>query len=30
VTELGDRSLTPDDLPRLGYTVQVLNEARFG
>jgi cytochrome P450 len=27
VTELGDRSLTPDDPPRLGYTVQVLNEA---
>lgn len=27
VTELGDRALTPDDVPRLGYTVQVLREA---
>jgi cytochrome P450 len=25
--EIGDRELTPDDVPRLGYTVQVLNEA---
>jgi cytochrome P450 len=24
---LGDRQLTPDDVPRLGYTVQVLQEA---
>ncbi len=24
---LGERDLTPDDLPRLGYTVQVLHEA---
>ncbi len=24
---LGDRELTPDDVPSLGYTVQVLNEA---
>jgi cytochrome P450 len=27
VAEIGDRELTPDDVPRLGYTVQVLNEA---
>ncbi|MGX9791827.1 cytochrome P450 [Mycobacterium sp. MMS18-G62] len=27
VAELGDRELTPDDVPRLGYTVQVLHEA---
>ena len=27
VGELGDRTLTPDDVPRLGYTVQVLHEA---
>jgi cytochrome P450 len=27
VTALGDRELTPDDMPRLGYTVQVLHEA---
>lgn len=27
VAELGDRELTPDDVPRLGYTRQVLNEA---
>jgi cytochrome P450 len=27
VGELGDRPLTPDDVPRLGYTVQVLYEA---
>lgn len=26
VAELGDRELTPDDVPRLGYTVQVLHE----
>lgn len=25
--ELGDRQLTPDDVPRLGFTVQVLQEA---
>ena len=25
--EIGDRELTPDDVPRLGYTVQVLHEA---
>jgi cytochrome P450 len=25
--EIGDRALTPDDVPRLGYTIQVLNEA---
>jgi cytochrome P450 len=25
--ELGDRELTPEDVPRLGYTVQVLREA---
>jgi cytochrome P450 len=25
--EIGDRELTPEDVPRLGYTVQVLNEA---
>jgi cytochrome P450 len=25
--ELGDRRLTPKDVPRLGYTVQVLQEA---
>jgi cytochrome P450 len=27
VAELGDRQLTPDDVPRLGFTVQVLKEA---
>ncbi len=27
VAALGDRPLTADDVPRLGYTVQVLNEA---
>jgi cytochrome P450 len=27
VAALGDRLLTPDDVPRLGYTVQVLREA---
>jgi cytochrome P450 len=27
VAELGDRELTPADVPRLGYTRQVLNEA---
>jgi cytochrome P450 len=27
VAEIGDRELTPDDVPRLGYTVQVLNES---
>jgi cytochrome P450 len=27
VAELGDRPLTPDDVPRLGFTVQVLHEA---
>jgi cytochrome P450 len=27
VVQLGDRPLTPDDVPRLGYTVQVLYEA---
>jgi cytochrome P450 len=27
VAELGARELTPDDVPRLGYTVQVLHEA---
>jgi cytochrome P450 len=27
VAELGDRPLTPEDVPRLGYTVQVLHEA---
>jgi cytochrome P450 len=27
VAKLGDRDLTPDDVPRLGYTVQVLHEA---
>jgi cytochrome P450 len=27
VAQLGDRELTPDDVPRLQYTVQVLNEA---
>ena len=27
VAALGDRPLTSDDVPRLGYTVQVLNEA---
>ena len=27
VAEIGDRELTPDDVPRLGYTVQVLHEA---
>ncbi|MBB5160420.1 cytochrome P450 [Mycobacterium sp. AZCC_0083] len=27
VAELGDRDLTPDDVPRLAYTVQVLHEA---
>jgi cytochrome P450 len=26
VAEIGDRSLTPEDVPRLGYTVQVLHE----
>ena len=25
--EIGDRELTPEDVPRLGYTVQVLREA---
>ena len=27
VAELGDDTLTPEDVPRLGYTVQVLHEA---
>jgi cytochrome P450 len=27
VAELGDRQLTPDDVPRLGFTIQVLKEA---
>src|SRR6516162_6263312 len=27
VSELGDRPLTPDDVPRLGHTVRVLHEA---
>ncbi|TFV60435.1 cytochrome P450 [Mycobacterium sp. PS03-16] len=27
VAEIGDRLLTPDDVSRLGYTVQVLNES---
>ena len=27
VAEIGDRELTPEDVPRLGYTVQVLREA---
>jgi cytochrome P450 len=27
VAGIGDRELTPDDVPRLGYTVQVLREA---
>ncbi|HEX5144074.1 MAG TPA: cytochrome P450 [Mycobacterium sp.] len=27
VLELGDRPLTADDVPRLGFTVQILNEA---
>ncbi|UXA20524.1 cytochrome P450 [Mycobacterium sp. SMC-4] len=27
VAAIGDRELTPDDVPRLGYTVQVLHEA---
>jgi cytochrome P450 len=27
VAEIGDRELTPEDVPRLGYTVQVLHEA---
>ena len=27
VAELGDRALTPDDIPRLRFTVQVLHEA---
>ena len=27
VTDIGDRELTPDDVPRLGYTIQVLHEA---
>ena len=27
VADIGDRELTPDDVPRLGYTVQVLHEA---
>ncbi len=27
VAALGDRELTPDDVPQLGYTVQVLHEA---
>jgi cytochrome P450 len=26
-TAIGDRALTPDDVPRLGYTVQVLHES---
>ncbi|MBY0389070.1 MAG: cytochrome P450 [Mycobacterium pseudokansasii] len=27
VADIGDRELTPEDVPRLGYTVQVLHEA---
>jgi cytochrome P450 len=27
VTDLGDRDLTPDDVPRLAYTIAVLHEA---
>ena len=27
VTDIGDRELTPDDVPRLGYTIQVVHEA---
>jgi cytochrome P450 len=27
ISELGDRPLTPDDVPRLGHTVRVLHEA---
>ncbi len=27
VAEIGDQELTPDDVPRLGYTIQVLHEA---
>src|SRR6201996_1046247 len=27
VAEIGDRELTPDDVPRLEYTAQVLNES---
>ena len=27
VAEIGDRALTPEDVPRLGYTIQVLHEA---
>jgi cytochrome P450 len=27
VAQIGDRELTPDDVPRLGYTIQVLHEA---
>jgi cytochrome P450 len=27
VADIGDRQLTPDDVPRLGYTVQVVHEA---
>jgi cytochrome P450 len=27
VADMGDRELTPEDVPRLGYTVQVLHEA---
>jgi cytochrome P450 len=27
VADIGDRELTPDDVPRLGYTIQVLHEA---
>jgi cytochrome P450 len=27
VTTVGDRTMTPDDVPQLGYTVQVLHEA---
>ena len=27
VADIGDRELTPNDVPRLGYTVQVLHEA---
>ncbi len=27
VAEIGDRELTPEDVPRLGYTAQVLNES---
>jgi cytochrome P450 len=27
VAEIGDRELTPEDVPRLGYTAQVINES---